>query len=243
MTPAPSAARSLSHEEGPPPRELYVYDLVVRLWHWVSAAAILTLTATGYFIALPMNSLTGEASDHFFNGYVRVTHFVAAYVLAIGFLVRGYWLLVGGKNAREMFFVPLWRPSFLRGLFNQIRYYVLIKPKGPKHRAHNALARVMMFFVFVLGGLAMVCSGFGLYSEGTAGGSWQRALFGWTIPLAGSSMTLRTFHHATMYYLWTFILVHLYLVFREDLVGRSSMVTTMITGWRTFRDDDPIDED
>jgi len=167
---------------------------------------------------------------------------VAGYVLALGFLTRFYWLLVGNRHGREMFWVPFWKPAFMRGFFHELTYYAMLRKVAPKYLGHNPLARVTMFFIFVLGGLFMVASGFGLYSEGTAGGSWQRALFGWTISFAGSSMTLRTWHHATMYYIWTFILVHLYLVFREDMVGRTSMVSTMVSGWRSFRDDGPIDE-
>jgi Ni/Fe-hydrogenase 1 B-type cytochrome subunit len=240
MTPATT---SVPTEPGahPPPRMVYVYEFPVRVWHWLTALAIGTLSVTGYFIALPPNSLSGEASAHFFNGGVRLAHFVSGYVLAIGFLVRFYWLAVGNKHAREIFFVPFWRPSFLKGLFHEVSYYALLRKVAPKYLGHNPLARVVMFFIFVLGGLFMVVSGFGLYSEGTAGGSWQRALFGWTISWAGSSMTLRTWHHLAMYYLWTFILAHLYLVLREDMMGRTSMASTMVSGWRFFRDDGPID--
>jgi Ni/Fe-hydrogenase 1 B-type cytochrome subunit len=225
------------------PHMVYVYEWPVRIWHWMTALAIAVLVPTGYFIAQPLHSLTGEASDHYFNGLVRTGHFVAAYVLSIGILVRIYWLFFGNKHAREIFFVPLWRPSFLKELWHELTYYALLRKVAGKHVGHNALARTVMFFVFFLGVLGLICSGFGLYSEGTAHGSWQRALFGWTISFAGSSMTLRTWHHMTMYYVLTFVLVHLYLVAREDILGRASQVSTMISGWRYFRDDSPVDKD
>jgi Ni/Fe-hydrogenase 1 B-type cytochrome subunit len=174
---------------------------------------------------------------------VREGHFVAGYLLAIGFLVRLYWLAFGNKHAREIFFVPLWRPAFVKELWHELSYYALLRKVAPKHVGHNALARTVMFFVFVLGVAALIVTGFGLYSEGTGVDSWQRSLFGWTIAFAGSSMTLRTWHHLLMYYVLTFVVVHLYLVMREDIMGRASMASTMVSGWRLFRDDGPVDKD
>lgn len=225
------------------PRAVYVYEFAVRLWHWMTALAIGVLSVTGYFIAQPPNSLSGEASDHFFNGLVRTAHFTAGYVLAIGFLVRLYWLVMGNAHAREIFFVPIWRPAFLKALLHELKYYALLRKVPPKHLGHNPLARFAMFFIFVLGTLFLIVSGFGLYSEGASAGGWQQRFFGWTIAFAGSSMTLRTWHHLAMYYVLTFVLVHLYLVLREDMMGRTSMSSTMVSGWRMFRDDEPIDEE
>lgn len=225
------------------PRAVYVYEFAVRLWHWMTALAIGTLSLSGYFIAKPPNSLSGEASDHFFNGMVRTFHFTAAYVLAIGFLVRLYWLFMGNAHSREIFFVPFWRPSFVKGLFHELKYYALLRRVAPKHVGHNPLARFVMFFMFVLGTAFLICTGFGLYSEGCAADSWQQRLFGWTISFAGSSMTLRTWHHLAMYYVLTFVMAHLYLVLREDMMGRTSMSSTMVSGWRMFRDEGPIDEE
>jgi Ni/Fe-hydrogenase 1 B-type cytochrome subunit len=236
LTAPPAAARKL-------PRAVYVYEFAVRAWHWMTALAITVLSVTGYFIAQPPNSLSGEASDHFFNGFVRTAHFTAGYVLAIGFLFRVYWLFVGNSHSKEIFFVPLWRPSFLKGLFHELKYYALLKSVPPKHVGHNPLARTVMFFFFVLGTTFLGISGFGLYSEGCAAGSWQQRLFGWTISFAGSSMTLRTWHHLAMYYVLMFVMAHLYLVLREDMMGRTSMSSTMVSGWRMFRDDAPVDEE
>ena len=69
----------------PPIRSIYVYEVPVRLWHWINAAAVLVLCLTGYFIGSPVPTLSGEASDHFMFGYLRFIHFSAGYILAIGF--------------------------------------------------------------------------------------------------------------------------------------------------------------
>ena len=59
----------------------YVWELPVRLYHWVNAAAVLALCATGYLIGRPMPIVeASEASFSYWFGTVRFVHFVAAFV-------------------------------------------------------------------------------------------------------------------------------------------------------------------
>jgi Ni/Fe-hydrogenase 1 B-type cytochrome subunit len=46
---------------------------------------------------------------------------------------------------------------------------------------------------------------------------------------------VRTVHHFTMYYLLLFAIVHMYMVFREDIMSQQSVVGTMISGVRSFK--------
>ena len=58
---------------------VYVYELPVRLWHWVTAPCILILAATGYLIGNPAWPLiAGEPFHHFIMGDIRLIHFTAA---------------------------------------------------------------------------------------------------------------------------------------------------------------------
>ena len=63
-----------AHVPGP----YYVFELPVRIWHWMHALSMTTLIVTGYLIASPLPSLTGEASEHFIMGYIRMIHFDCA---------------------------------------------------------------------------------------------------------------------------------------------------------------------
>ncbi|MEW5738956.1 MAG: Ni/Fe-hydrogenase, b-type cytochrome subunit [Myxococcota bacterium] len=232
---SPPAGHSLGLARAP--RAMYIYEWPVRLWHWVTALAVFVLAVTGWFIARPLHSVGGEASGSFFNGWIRTIHFVAAYGLSIGFLMRVLWLPFGNAHSREIFWVPVWRAAYWKEFLQEVKWYALLKKVPAKYVGHNPLARFSMLFMFVAGTTFLIVTGFGLYSEGTEAGSWQRALFGWTISFAGSSMTLRTWHHLGMYYLLLFSMVHMYLVFREDIMGRTSMASTMVSGWRLFRDE------
>jgi Ni/Fe-hydrogenase 1 B-type cytochrome subunit len=101
---------------------------------------------------------------------------------------------------------------------------------------HNPLARFAMVFSFMLTVLFMIVTGFALYGEGAQMGSWQERLFGWVIPLFGQSQDVHTWHHLGMWSLVIFVILHVYAAIREDIMGRSSIISTMVSGHRTFKD-------
>ncbi|HIQ40800.1 MAG TPA: Ni/Fe-hydrogenase, b-type cytochrome subunit [Sulfurivirga caldicuralii] len=217
--------------------KVYVYEAPVRLWHWINAASIVVLGVTGYFIAYPLPSLSGEASDHYLMGWIRYLHFIAGYIFAIGFVGRIYWAFVGNHHARELFIVPLWKPEWWKGFIDELKWYAFLKKEPAKHEGHNPMAQFAMFFMFVLGGLLMIVTGFAMYGEGTAPGSWAYNLFTtWVIPLFGQSLDVHYWHRAGFWLLVIFVMAHVYVAVREDIMSRQTMVSTMINGWRYFKD-------
>jgi Ni/Fe-hydrogenase 1 B-type cytochrome subunit len=217
-------------------RSVYVYEAPVRLWHWLNALAITVLAITGYFIGSPLPSMPGEASAHFVMGYIRFAHFAAGYVLAVGLLGRIYWGIVGNHHARELFWVPIFTAAYWREVGRMLKWYAFIADRPGQYVGHNPLARFAMVFGFMVLALFMVVTGFALYSEGAGVGSWQDKLFGWVIPLFGQSQDVHTWHHLGLWGLVIFVIIHVYAAIREDIMGRSSVVSTMISGHRTFKD-------
>jgi Ni/Fe-hydrogenase 1 B-type cytochrome subunit len=217
-------------------KSVYVYEAPVRLWHWINALAITVLAVTGYFIGQPLPTQPGEASANYLMGYIRFAHFAAAYIFAIGFLGRLYWAFVGNHHARELFSVPIFTGAYWREIGTMLRWYLFISPRPNRYVGHNPLARFMMFFVFVLVSVFMMLTGFALYGEGLQAGSWAERLFGWVIPLLGQSQDVHTWHRLGMWALVLFVIVHVYAAIREDIMGRQSIVSTMISGFRTFKD-------
>lgn len=217
-------------------RSVYVYQVPVRLWHWINAAAIIVLCATGYFIGAPLPTQPGEASAHFLMGYIRFAHFAAGYVLAVGLLGRAYAAVVGNHHARELFWVPLFQAAYWREVFTMIKWYAFLIPRPGRYVGHNPLARLAMFGCFLMLTLFMIVTGFALYGEGAGAGSWQEKLFGWVIPLFGQSQDVHTWHRLGMWGMVIFVSLHVYAAIREDIMGRQSIVSTMISGHRTFKD-------
>ncbi|TXH77622.1 MAG: Ni/Fe-hydrogenase, b-type cytochrome subunit [Thiothrix sp.] len=222
---------------------VYVYEAPLRIWHWINALAILALAITGYFIGSPLPTLSGEASDHYLMGYIRFVHFAAGYVLLIGFLGRIYWAFVGNSHAREIFLPPFFKRDYWSGVLHEIRWYAFLEKEPRKYTGHNPLAILFMHFMFVWGMLFMIVTGFALYGEGTGLDSWQFALFSsWVIPLLGQSMDVHTWHHLGMWWILLFVMAHIYVAIREDIMSRQSLVSTMISGWRTFKDQRKVDD-
>ncbi|MFO1274000.1 MAG: Ni/Fe-hydrogenase, b-type cytochrome subunit [Rubrivivax sp.] len=221
----------------PQVRSVYVYQAPVRLWHWVNALAITVLAVTGYFIGSPLPSVPGEASANFLMGYIRFVHFAAGYVLAIGLAGRIYWAFVGNHHARELFYIPVLRREYWREVFAMGAWYAFLRERPNQYVGHNPAARLSMFFGYLLFTLFMICTGFALYGEGAQEGHWTHRLFtSWVIPLMGGSQSVHTWHHLTMWGIVIFVILHVYAAIREDIMGRQSMVSTMISGYRTFKD-------
>eukprot|EP01037_Dinobryon_pediforme_P019882 gene19882-20386_t len=218
---------------------VYVYEAPVRLWHWVNAFAIFTLMFTGYFIASPFPSQPGEASAHFLMGYIRFAHFAAAMIFTVAFIGRIYWALIGNHHARQLFILPVWSPRWWLEVFIELQWYLFLRREPRKYVGHNPLAQLAMFVSVVLGSLFMICTGMALYGEGSQQDSIFAKAFGWVIPLFGQSQDVHTYHHLGMYLFVLFVMVHIYVAIREDIMSRQSIVSTMISGVRTFKDQRP----
>ena len=216
---------------------VYVYEAPLRLWHWTNALAILVLCVTGYFIGSPLPTVPGEATFNFLMGYIRFAHFSAGYILIVGFLFRIYWAFVGNEHARQIFIVKIFDGDWWSGVWHELKWYAFLTKEPRKYTGHNPLAVLAMHILLVWTTIFMSITGLALYGEGTGMGTWQYDLFSsWVIPLFGQSQDVHTWHHLGMWVIICFIMVHVYVAIREDIMSRQSLVSTMISGWRTFKD-------
>lgn len=217
---------------------VYIYEAPIRIWHLINALAIVVLAVTGYLIGSPLPSLSGEASAHFLMGYIRFIHFSAGYVLAVFMILRIYWAFVGNSHARQIFLPPVFDLAWWAGVFHELRWYLFLAKEPRKYIGHNPLATLIMHFVFVWGILFMITTGFAMYGEGAGMQSWQFRLFSsWIIPLFGQSQDVHTYHHLVMWAIVIFAMIHIYAAVREDIMSRQSIISSMISGWRQFKDD------
>lgn len=228
-SPATKAAGAGAHHA------IYVWEAPVRLWHWVMMVAMFVLIATGFLIGVPPPSVGGEATFNFWMGYIRFLHFAAGYVYAIMFLLRVYWAIVGNQYAREIFVVPFrmltWK--FWDGFIHQMLYYLFVHKDSRGYAGHNPMAAAAMFFMYVLGSVWIILSGFALYGEGTGMGTWQFDWFtAWLQPLVGDSQAMHTLHRLGMWYLILFAIAHMYMAIREDVFSKETVLSTMVSGWR-----------
>ncbi len=216
-----------------------VWEIPVRLTHWVTAFAITALFGTGMFISWPVVSSQGEPFQNFLMGRVREVHFICAYFLLFSFILRGYWFFVGNKYSRSG--VPLiWRKDWWRALWHQVLEYVATK-RGPVTIGHNSLAG-LSYFLFVGGlGFLMIGTGFAMYSETNPGGFWDK-LFGWVIPLFGGSYRTRLIHHTAAWGFVIFFLFHMYIILFDSVRWHNGLISSIFSGDKFWEDGD-LDSD
>jgi Ni/Fe-hydrogenase 1 B-type cytochrome subunit len=151
--------------------------------------------------------------------------------------MRVYWAFVGNMHARQIFYLPIWSRKWWRGVIWEARWYMFLVPEPKKYIGHNPLAHIFMVLMVTSITIGMICTGFALYSEGTGRDSWQAWAFGWVFSLFPNSQDVHTLHHLGMWVIITFVILHVYAAIREDIMSRQTMISTMISGERQFRDD------
>jgi Ni/Fe-hydrogenase 1 B-type cytochrome subunit len=217
----------------------YVWQLPLRISHWLNVLALTVLFWTGLYINYPVLAPAGEPFDHFVMGQVWQLHFIFAYVFLFSFLLRIYCFWMGNNYARSGFpFV--WKSSWWADLRAQGKQYVRLE-RGYVHLGHNALAG-LTYTVFVIGlGWAQIITGLALYSESNPGGFWDH-LVGWVIPLAGGAWQLRMWHHTFAWGFVVFLILHLYIVLFDSHQYKNGLITSIISGYKFYEKGD-LDHD
>ncbi|MDD9877162.1 MAG: cytochrome b/b6 domain-containing protein [Magnetovibrio sp.] len=119
-----------------PPDEVFVWDLAVRLFHWVLATLVLTSIVTGK---------TGDMEIHMLSGFS---------ILAL-VIFRLVWGVVGGRHARFR--------DFVRGPMAVIAYVKThLKGDIPRYRGHNPGGG---WAVLAMLGLLALQAGTGLFAN------------------------------------------------------------------------------
>lgn len=216
-------------------RRVYVWEQPVRIYHWLNALTIMVLIATGFYIANPLAlQSTKEPSQLFVMGWVRMIHFIAAYIFLFNFLFRIYWAFAGNKYANWKQFVPT-SGKFFKEIWVVFKKDILML-RGKEHMSvgHNAMAGFIYFFIF-LAFLVQTFTGFGLYASMST--SWFPKLFSWVPFMFGGDIFLRQVHHWTMWFFILFVLIHVYLVFYHDYVEGRGEMSSMGGGWKFIEDD------
>lgn len=220
-----------------PAEKVYVYEAPLRAWHWINALCIVVLCITGYLIGKPPPSVPGEASFNYLFGYIRMVHFMAGQVLAVMLIYRLIWAFFGNHHAHQLFLPPFWSWKWWKEVAHELRWYLFMEKTPKKYIGHNPLAQFVMFFAFLIPLLNGVVTGLALYAEGLGTDSWLFAAFGWVFTVYGDPFNVHTWHRLGMWVIVCFAIVHIYVAFREDIMSRQSLVSTMVSGWRYFKDD------
>ncbi len=216
-------------------RRVFVWELPVRIFHWLNALVILALIVTGFYIGDPLAIISSkEPATRFTMGWVKTVHFVAAYIFFFNFLFRLYWGFVGNKYADWKNFIPT-NKKYFQGMWQVLKMDILML-RGKEHMAvgHNEVAGFTYFVTFILF-LVQCITGFGLYAE--MSDFWFARLWAWVPSLFGGEILLRQIHHWAMWFFILFTVVHVYLVFYHDYVEGRGEVSSMFGGWKFIEEE------
>jgi Ni/Fe-hydrogenase 1 B-type cytochrome subunit len=202
---------------------LYVWQVPVRITHWVTAACIVTLSLTGGYIADPFLIPPGGNV----MSTVRLIHIVTALVFLLSGIVRTYWLLAGNRFSRWSAFIPTSRYQATE-LFRQAGFYGFIRKEIPKVLGHNQLAATAYLALFALL-LVETVTGFAL--DGLVGAEPGATLFGWLRELAGPQL-LRLVHHLSMWAILAIALFHVYSCILVDHLEKNGLVSSIFSGFK-----------
>ncbi len=218
-------------------KRVYVWELPVRLTHWLNATAIVVLSVTGFYIGFPFifSPPYSPPTEFLVMSIMRFIHMVAAYIFTISFLIRIYWFFVGNQYARWGDYIPLNRKAW-SDIIDDVKFYLFMK-KELHHRAgHHALAAftyLALFFFYLL----EIITGF-LLSSMSHHGWVYRVQVEWFLPyLPAQTQTLRLYHHLFMWGVIFFAIVHIYIAWVIDMKERNGIISSIFSGHKILEVD------
>ena len=216
---------------------IFVWEVPVRLFHWLNVLSIFVLSVTGYIIGNPPALMSGaEATNQYYFGIVRFIHFATAYIFLVGMIYRIAWSFMGNKYASWKVFFPYTKLSIKDTLFVLKDHIALQNEKIYDFRknfvGHNPVAAWSYSLVFIMM-FIQVFTGFGLFSDNATW--WFPKMFAWVVPMLGGDFNARLIHHVIMWGFVVFSVVHIYLSFWHDWLEGRGEVSSMVSGYKFIR--------
>jgi len=220
--------------------EKYIWTLPVRVYHLINALSMTVLFITGLYIAAPVLSpAVGEAVWYHQMAWFRYIHFGTAFIFIANLLFRLYWALFGNDQyGRFTGFRPWSLDWWLQPFKKQLEYYVLLKNEGPHYWGHNPVAALTHLLFILCGSFFMILTGLAMYGENNPGG-FTDTFFGWVVLIFGSSNTMHTMHHLVSWIFPVYLVIHLYAVIRHDMIERSGVTSSIISGFKHKPEESP----
>jgi Ni/Fe-hydrogenase 1 B-type cytochrome subunit len=202
---------------------IYVWQVPVRITHWLTVAAIVSLSVTGAYIADPFLIPPGGSV----MTSMREIHIVSAIVLLVSGAWRTIWLLTGNRFARWSAFIPTSRRQATE-LFRQAAFYAFIRKEIPKVLGHNQLA-ASAYVVLVGLVLVEVVTGFILY--GVLGVEPVASALAWVRELVGLQ-AIRLVHHLAMWAILAIAVFHVYSCLLVDNIEKNGLLSSIVSGYK-----------
>ncbi len=192
--------------------------------HWIRVLAIVVLVFTGFYIHTPFMK---GGPESFIMAWMRFFHFVGAYALILGLVVRVYMAFRSTFDADWKDFSVT---ENLKNVPDILAYYLFIKGSHKDYRKYNPLQAL---FYLVTGILIIfsVLTGAAVY-HGRLFMVFPMDSFRWVNTMLGGESYTRVLHILTMWYFIIFVAIHVYMAFMIGWVNKDKTFTSMFTGYK-----------
>ncbi len=193
--------------------------------HWVRVVAIGVLIFTGIYIHTPF---IAGGPDSTIMASMRFFHFLAAYALILGLLIRIYMAFKSTFDAD-------WRDfsvtENLKNVPDILSYYLFIKGSHKDYRKYNPLQALAYLFT-ALAIIFTILTGGALYHGKLFGILSCPGSFRWVSAILGGESYTRIWHILAMWYFIIFVLIHMYLAISISVINKDRTFTSIFTGYK-----------
>jgi Ni/Fe-hydrogenase 1 B-type cytochrome subunit len=208
---------------------VYVWQIPVRVTHWLIALSLFVLSGTGIYIGRPFMTVPGEAGQWFVMGWMRIIHLYAAIVFSCAVIARVIWMFTGNKYARWDKFMAVHRTR-QKGILPTVLFYSFLRDKPPAYVGHNPVAGSAYLLVFGLYFLA-IGTGLIMWAPSAEVGSPIR-WFASLAPLFGGFQIARWIHHVVMWLLLGFTIHHVYSAILVAAIEKNGTIDSIVAGYK-----------
>jgi Ni/Fe-hydrogenase 1 B-type cytochrome subunit len=193
--------------------------------HWVRVISIVVLTFTGLYIHWPF---IAGGPESFIMAWMRFFHFIAAYALILGLVVRVYM-------AFRSTFDSDWRDfsitENIKNIPDILGYYLFIKGSHKDYRKYNPLQALAYLFVALVI-IFTALTGGALYHGRVFLVLTAPDSFRWVSNLLGGESYTRIWHILAMWFFIIFMLIHVYMSIMISMINKDKTFSSIFTGYK-----------
>ncbi len=195
------------------------------LEHWIRVISIGVLILTGIYIHWPF--IPG-GPDSTIMASMRFLHFLAAYALILGLIVRIYMAFRSTFDAD-------WRDfsvtQNLKNVPDILGYYLFMKGSHKDYRKYNPL-QALAYLVVGLAIIFETLTGAALYHGNLFGFIKAPGSFLWVSNMLGGESYTRIWHILVMWFFIIFVLIHVYMSIMINMINKDKTLSSIFTGYK-----------
>jgi Ni/Fe-hydrogenase 1 B-type cytochrome subunit len=201
------------------------YNLAYILDHWIRVISIGVLIFTGIYIHWPF--MPG-GPDSTIMATMRFLHFVAAYALILGLIVRIYMAFRSTFDADWKDFSII---QNLKNIPDILGYYLFMKGSHKDYRKYNPL-QALAYLVVGLAIIFEALTGAALYHGNLFAFIKAPNSFMWVNNMLGGESYTRIWHIFVMWFFIIFVMIHVYMSIMINMVNKDKTLSSIFTGYK-----------